>query len=172
MQIVALGLIALAVPLYLVFDGLRDDLAQSASELFGVQTQLAALSTPAPDVQQLTAQVARTEAALAALTASQPPTGMDWPQLAGVIDSYDPQQITLLALTEADNQIILEGRATDNAAVVAYIQSLAASPLFLDIERQSVGTVPTPDAVPNDASKPSAEVRPVRFVLNLVVNPP
>lgn len=170
LQIVALGLIALALPLYLIFSQLRDELAQSENELMEVQAHLAALSTSSPEVQQLTEQVAQTEALVSALVAAPPPVGMNWPQLASAIGSYDRQQITLVALTEVDNRLTLEGRATDNAAVVAYIQSLAASPLFLNIERQSVERVSAPGSAPAAVSEPGAELRPVRFVLNLVVS--
>lgn len=170
LQIVALGLAALAIPLYLAFGQLQNEVAQIGRELMEVQAHLAALNTPSSEVQQLTEQVAQTDALLAALVAAPPPAGMNWSQIAGAISGFDRQQIILVTLTEIDNRIILEGRATDNAAVVAYIQSLAASPLFLNIERQSVGIVAAQASTPDAASEPSAELRPVRFVLNLVVN--
>ncbi len=170
LQIVALGLAALAIPLYLAFGQLQNEVAQIGRELMEVQAHLAALNTPSSEVQQLTEQVAQTEALVSALVAAPPPVGMNWPQLASAIGSYDRQQITLVALTEVDNRLTLEGRATDNAAVVAYIQSLAASPLFLNIERQSVERVSAPGSAPTAVSEPGAELRPVRFVLNLVVS--
>lgn len=170
LQVLALGLVALAVPLYLVFGQLRDDVTQTERQLTEVQANLTALSTPSAEVQQLSDQVAQTEALLDALATAPPPVGVDWPQLASAIAGYDAQKIVLVTLTEADNGIILEGRAVDNAAVVAYIKALSASPLFLDIERQSVRTVPAPDVTPESPSELSAELWPAHFVLNLVVN--
>jgi Tfp pilus assembly protein PilN len=193
LQITALALAALALPFYLIFTQLRGEAAQLASDLATVEARIAALSAPAPEVEALTAQAAAILTLTAALEAARPPAGVNWPAVITAIDGYDRGQIELTALTQTDNQLLLEGRAVDNAAVVAYVQQLAASPYLADVEVQSIkltgaaaraadgradGTATTwtvsapaqkaePAATP--VVSPTPDPRPAQFVLVLVV---
>ena len=53
-------------------------------------------------------------------------------------DAFDRDQIELTTLTQTDNQILLEGRAANNEAVVAYVKQLEMSPLLVSVDVQSI----------------------------------
>jgi Tfp pilus assembly protein PilN len=193
LQITALGLAALALPLYLVFTQLRAESTQLATELAAVQARVAALNAPSPEVDALTLQAAEIVTLTAALNAARPPVGVNWPAVVAAINMYDRAQIALTGLTQTDNRIMLEGRATDNSVVVAYVQQLAASPLFVSVDVQSIKLTQSvarvffgrPDetattwlaAAPAQLAEPTPrpegtrtpDPRPAQFVLVLVV---
>lgn len=191
LQITALGLAALMLPLYLVFTQLRAESVDLATELAAVEARAQTLNAPSPEVDALTAQAAEIYTLTTALEAGRPPIGVNWPAVIGAINGYDRSQIALTMLTQTDNRIALEGRATDNAAVVAYVQQLSASPLFVSVEVQSIkltgatahGSAARPDtaattwlvaapaqaAQPTPLPEPTPDPRPAQFVLVLVV---
>jgi Tfp pilus assembly protein PilN len=173
LQIAALGLAALALPLYLVFTQLRDEAAQAATELASVQARMEALNAPSPEVEALTAKVTEIDALTAALEAARPPAGVPWPAVIAAINAYDRSQIELTSLTQTDNRLVLEGRATDNPAVMAYVQQLAASPLFVSVEVQSIKMAARTQGVPASGraqeAEPTPDPRPAQFVLALTV---
>jgi Tfp pilus assembly protein PilN len=157
LQITALGLLALAAPLYLIFGQLRGDVTRLESEYANLNARLAALNTPAPEVQALTDQLAKLDALSGQLAAEKPPVGVNWPGVIAAIGDYDRAQITLLSLTQTENQLTLEGEAVSNDAVVAYVKSLSTAPLFASVEIQSI--------------KLSTDVQSAHFVLVLIANP-
>ena len=193
LQITALGLAALMLPLYLIFAQLRTESTDLATELVAVDARTQALNAPSPEVDALTVQAAEILTLTAALEAARPPIGVNWPAVIAAINGYDRSQIALTMLTQTDNRIALEGRAADNAAVVAYVQQLWAAPFFVSVEVQSIkltgatargsaarreatGTTwlaaaPAQAAQPTPLPEltPTPDPRPAQFVLVLVV---
>jgi len=194
LQITALGLAALALPLYLVFTQLRAESIQLATELASVQASTEALGAPMPEVDALTAQAAEIDALTAALEAAQPPPGVNWPAVIAAINTYDRDRIELTALTQTDNRVLLEGRASDNEVVWAYVKQMAASPWLVNVDVQSIKLAhdstrasggetattmlvrapvqraqPTPEPTLEPTPEPTPDPHPARFVLVLVV---
>ena len=138
LQITALGLAALALPLYMVFTQLRAESVELATELASIQASTEALSAPLPQVEALTAKAAEIITLTTSLEAVPPPAGVNWPAVITAIKTYDRGQIELTTLTQTDNRILLEGRATNNEAVVAYVEQLSMSPWLVNVDVQSI----------------------------------
>ncbi|HXF61795.1 MAG TPA: PilN domain-containing protein [Caldilineaceae bacterium] len=169
LQITALGLVALAIPLSLIFSQVQNELAQLDRELATLQDRLTAASTPSPQAQTLTAQLNQIESLYSSLSAVAPPLGVQWPAVVAAIDRYDRQHITVVSLTQSERRLVLEGRATDNTVVVRYLQDLTASPLFASVEIESMTLMEaaTTATAPGDTLE---ERQPVQFRLALVIN--
>ncbi len=147
--LVAASLILLFIPLSLIVVVTRDDSTRLENELQNVQSELAGMSTPAPEVQELMDVLAQVqssaneiEEARTALAASH----VDWPSVMMAIGNYNPNYLALTSLAQADSRITLEGQAVDNAAVTTYHRALEESGLFSRVILQSVRTVATPFA--------------------------
>ena len=169
LQVIALGLAALAIPLYLIFSQLDQELAQLDQELVTLQERLIAVSTPSPQVQALTAQLDQMNSLYNALSAVAPATGVQWPAVVTAIDRYDQQRITIVSLTQNENRLVLDGRATDNAVVVSYMQDLTASPLFADVEIESMTLTEAAAATAPVVGEALEKRQPVQFRLALVI---
>jgi len=147
--LVVLSLVVFFVPLYLVSAGILSDVGRLRSELSPVQATLTSMAKPAPDTQEKLKTLAHMQSLSAAArtaVASTAANHTDWPALISCISRYDPRQIMLTSLTEADNLITLRGRAINDPAVVAYARALEECKLFSRVVVQSIRSVETPFA--------------------------
>ena len=149
--VIVIGLAACFVPLYLIASGIRNDAIRVNGELQLIQKSLTAVPTPGPDVQKLMTAVAQVDApakeirdAQATITASH----TDWRPVMSAIGNYDSNQLTLTALNQNGNQIILNGRAASDSVVTTYVRALEGSNLFSRVVLQSIKAIGTPTATP------------------------
>jgi len=145
--LVVLSLVVFFVPLYLVAAGILGDVTRLKSDLSPMQATLTSMARPAPDTQEQLKALARVQGlstaartALASISASH----TNWPAMISCISQYDPRQIMLTSLVQADNLITLHGRAVDDPAVVAYARALEECRLFSRVVVQSIRSVDTP----------------------------
>ena len=147
LSLVAAGLAVLILPLYLVSASIRGDIARLEADLQPVQEALAEISTPAPEVLELMNTLTQTQKSAGQLEEAYPSIvagRTDWQAVLAAIGSYDPAQLTLTSLTQADNLITLGGRAIDSSVVVAYADALKESDLFSRVDVQSMSSAATP----------------------------
>jgi hypothetical protein len=155
--LVALGLLVLFVPLYLVATAVRADTQRLESELS--QLQMAEVGGPAanPTVDALQTRVVEAQIesdSLAAVQSSQGAQQVDWPAVVDAIKT-DTNQITLLGVEQIDNRLTISGEAADDTAVIAYAQELEASGQFSRVVVQSITLLPTPHPVITPTTSPT-----------------
>ncbi|MBC7249523.1 MAG: PilN domain-containing protein [Anaerolineae bacterium] len=147
--LVAMALVTFFLPLYLISTAIRANNSHLEANLQSVRAELTRVYTSAPDVQELMTNLAQLQEAIARLEEAYPTVAAqhtDWPTIMSAIGRYDPKQIALISLTHADNRITLNGRAVNDAAVIAYARSLEESNLFSRVVVQSIQTIATPFA--------------------------
>jgi Tfp pilus assembly protein PilN len=140
--LVVVGLAIGLIPLYLVANSARGEVARLNGDLEFVQQQVTIVPTAVPEVQHLLDSLAQVDTpakhvqvAYATIMASR----TDWPQVMTAIGNYDPGQLTISSLTQpVTHQIMLTGQAVNEAAVTAYVRSLQQSNLFANVTLQSI----------------------------------
>lgn len=147
LSLIAISLAALILPLYLVSASVRGDIVSLETEFQSVQDALATVDTPVAEVQELMNTLSQVqesggelEEAHSTIVADQ----ADWSAVMAAIGNYDPDQLALNSLAQANNRITLNGHAINRPAVVAYADGLKASDLFASVEVQSITAVETP----------------------------
>ncbi|GAF91129.1 unnamed protein product, partial [marine sediment metagenome] len=98
LSLVAAGLAVLILPLYLLWTGIRGDIAHLEADLQPVQEALAKISTPAPEVLELMNTLTQTQKSAGQLEEAYPSivaARTDWQAVLAAIGSYDPAQLTL-----------------------------------------------------------------------------
>lgn len=156
--LVAIGFAFLLIAFNFLSANIREDIIRLEADLQAAQEDLDTVSTPAPEVQELMNTLAQVQESASELQEAYPTIvagRMDWAAVMAVISNYDPAQLTLTSITQADNQITLKGRATDNSAVFSYVDALEASGLFSRVDLRSVSKVPTPFATPTSPGTPA-----------------
>ncbi|HLF25108.1 MAG TPA: PilN domain-containing protein [Anaerolineae bacterium] len=150
--LVVLGLAILFIPLYLSATTIQTDAERLQAELAVIQASLTSVPTPIPEVQALLStltvvegQIGQAEAVSPTLTAAN----LNWPAVMSAIGSYSPGQIAITSLTQTGSQLTLNGRATDELAVVNYARGLEASTLFSRVIVQSIRVIATPFVTPS-----------------------
>jgi hypothetical protein len=145
--LVVFGLAAGFIPLYLLASGIRSDVTRRSGDLQLVQKSLTAVPTLPPTVQKLVDDLAQVEApaqgiqnAYATVVAGR----TDWQAILAAIRDYDPTQLSITSLAYANNQITLNGRAVNDAAVTDYARALERPHLFAQVVIQSIKVMGTP----------------------------
>ncbi len=149
LALLAAILAILILSLYFVSASMRSDVASLESDLQRVQNDLISVSTPMPEVLELTSTLALTQALASELEEARSTIAVDradWPAVMAAIGDYDPDELALDSLAQADNTITLKGRAVDRSIVVAYADDLKASDLFAAVNVQSISAATTPFA--------------------------
>lgn len=151
LSLIAVILAVLILPLWLVSASMRGGAASLETEVQSVQGDLARVSTPLPEVQELMNKLdqiqqsgSELEEAQATLAAERP----DWPAVMAAIGNYNPDELSLDSLAQTNSQITLNGRAIDRSVVMAYADDLQASDLFSSVDVQSISSVETPFVAP------------------------
>ena len=131
--LIAGSLLLALLPFGLLSRSLGSDIQAAGAELAQIQAQLRESPTPPPDVVPLLAtletlqqQVEQLESTAGTLRRAS----INWSIVADTVRQYDPQQLTIVALTQERRQIVLKGEAIRDEVVVDYKQSLEASGLF------------------------------------------
>jgi len=175
--LVVISFAAFFIPLYFVSASIRSENTRLETDLQFVQQALTEGHTPAPEVQELMNTLAQVQEAAGeiegahnAITAGH----TDWAAVMAAIGNYDPAQLTLTSLTQADNRITLNGRAIDDSIVIAYARALEESTLFSRVVVQSLRTIATPFATPTstEGGAPGAPLTPTVTVTPTVTPTP
>jgi len=146
---------AFFIPLYFVSASIRSENTRLESDLQSIQGALAEGHTPEPDVQDLMDELAQVQEVASEIEGAHSAVAAehtDWAAVMAAIGNYDLAELTLTSLTEADNRIMLNGRAIDDSVVVAYAHSLEESNLFSRVVVQSLRTIATPFATPTSTA--------------------
>ncbi|MDX2137653.1 MAG: PilN domain-containing protein [Chloroflexota bacterium] len=155
--LLALGIAALFLPLYLVSAAIGEATVPLQTELDSVQ---ATLTTP-PEVPS--EEVALTEQLLAlraqlSLIEDAPSTLVaahtDWPAIMAAVRSYDANRVRLTGFTHENERLTIAGNAVEERAVFEYSEVLEQTGLFsrVSVQSISISTQPTPTIAPTPAS--------------------
>lgn len=80
--------------------------------------------------------------ALEQLSATLSPGHFDWPLAMTALGNYDHKQVEITSLTQNAQQIVIEGGAADEAAVMLYVSALREYREFSRVVVQSITLVP------------------------------
>lgn len=145
--LIVVGMAIFFVPLLLVGNTIRNDAARLDADFNLVVDQINAVPTPNAEIDalnaELTAIVSQTQQ-LQGINQQLSLFRPNWPAIMDVIGAFDPAQIQLQSLTQANNRLTLTGRALNDVAISAYVAWLEQSPLFARVIRQSIRVLPTP----------------------------
>lgn len=147
--LVVLSLGLLFVPLYLISDSLRQENVRLQTEATLIQQTLAVSPQPNSTEAALTDTLMQIQAQKGALEAIQPTLiaeHIPWSEVMFMLGSYDPNQLSITALSQSGNQLAVQGQAADQSQVMAYVESLKKSDLFADVVVQSMISGATPQA--------------------------
>ncbi|MBI4671095.1 MAG: PilN domain-containing protein [Chloroflexi bacterium] len=134
-----LGLFML--PLTLVAASLTAQVSTLNDDVQAVIAAETTLPTLLPRVQSLNKQLAQVQAQAKQLQAVKPTLAagaLDWTTIMSAIGNYDPNQIAVDGLSTSDEMLIVTGRAANDAAILAYVNSLQQSNTFKNVVLQSV----------------------------------
>ena len=145
--LIVIGLAILFVPLFLVFNTLRTDVARLQGELEPLQAEIAIQGTPPPELQLLMEQAAAANGEVDAIAAVYPTliaSHIDWQPAMQTLSSYDQSQMLLTNITQEVRRLTIVGKAMDQSQVVAYARALEESGLFNSVEIQSITQIEGP----------------------------
>lgn len=160
--LVILSFMLLLLPLYLISTTIQQDISTLESELTDLQATLAYTPPPVPEEEALRQSLDEARSLLNLLQ----PLGneltaghINWPETIAVIGAYDQRHIELTTLTQTENRLIVNGRAEDETAVMAYADVLQESNLFERVIVQSITMrdVPGPTPAAEDAPTPAPQ---------------
>lgn len=139
----------LFLPLLLTANRLDEENLRLSAGLLQMQTQAADYALPGAGSEELQATLTQAEALLAELEpvySSLSGSQIDWPEVIGLIMTYDINLLAVDGLAQTDNRLVISGRAETEAAVLAYASSLEASGRFSRVVVQAitVNVAPTP----------------------------
>jgi len=145
--LVAFSLMLSVVPFYLVSLTFRTDIARAGSRLEQAQQALTVVPSPDAEIETLMADLAEIKQASDTISQTYPTLvagHTDWRTVMERIGNYNPTQITLNSLSQADSRIVLAGQASDDSVVIAYTRNLKESGLFADVILESMTVIATP----------------------------
>jgi Tfp pilus assembly protein PilN len=161
--LVVVGMGLLIVPLYLFSLTLDADNDELLAELQPLELTMTSLATPAPEVELLQPTLAYLQTSRGEIETVKTTLAVrrtDWQAVMRAIGSYDPEQLTLESVSQSGNQVTLNGRAVDDAAVVAYANNLEAAQLFSNVVIESILIVATPPPSPTATAPGGADRTP------------
>ncbi|MBI5567390.1 MAG: PilN domain-containing protein [Chloroflexi bacterium] len=159
--LVAMGLVFLFVPLVLINNAIRTDTQRLNADLDSALNQLNTVPTPAPAVQQLSAQLTDVQSQTQQIAAANQQLNVarpNWPGIMAAIAQYDPVLVQIESLTSGDNRVTLSGRAVDQNVVVNYARTLEQSTLFNRVNVQSIRVLATPVVTRTPTITPSVSL--------------
>lgn len=134
----------LAVPLCRAAHVAREEAARVALVADGVAATITALAgggQALASAQQELVAARATADALQPVGAAVSARQVDWPAVLAAIGGYPPESLAVTSLTQEARLLKLQGLATDDAAVVAYVHALERSGLFRRVSVQSIESV-------------------------------
>lgn len=153
--LVAVGMGFFFLPLYLFSSTLADDATSLRNELNSLRAVLTTVPTPLPEVRNLLTPLAQAQTQLNQINAIYPTLAAprpDWTQVMAAIRDYDANFFEINSLTRADNVIVLNGQASGDDVLLAYISSLEQTKLFTRVTIQSQQSLPAIPATPTRTS--------------------
>ncbi len=147
--LVAASWLILLIPLYIVSATVQRDVVRLETNIQTARQALTAVNTPEPEIQELVDEIAQVRSSADEIEqayASAASGHVNWPAVMAAIGNYNPSQLNLTSITQADSRVTLNGRAIDDSAVIAYSRSLEESDLFSRVVVQSVSLIATPFA--------------------------
>jgi Tfp pilus assembly protein PilN len=149
--LVAASFLILLVPLYLVSAAVRGDAARLETNIQAAQQALTTVNTPEPEIQELMDEITQVQGSISEIEQAYSGVAashLNWPAVMAAIGNYDPSQLILDSVTQADNRVTLQGRAIGDSAVIAYSRALEETDLFARVVVQSMSLIATPFATP------------------------
>ena len=165
--LLVLSLSGFFVPLYLVSTTIEERTLAMATEVADLQATLVATLTPDPLEEELRSEFIDLQnqiSTLASLNQSLDTINIDWPIVMSVVGRYNPIQLNITSLSQADKIVTLTGQATLESIVLGYVETLKESGTFEAVLIQSIELVP-PAARQDDTSGAQAPHPPVEFIL-------
>ncbi|MCB9457571.1 MAG: PilN domain-containing protein [Anaerolineaceae bacterium] len=139
--LIALSLGALFLPLYLVSSSIQEETGQLTVTLAALEGTLAVTPQPAAQEQalqdtllQLRGQINEMQPVITGLQTSK----IDWLHTFAVVGTYDTTRMTLTAVSQTENRLVLTGQATSETDVMTYFQMLDESLIFDRVIVQSI----------------------------------
>lgn len=142
--LVVLALGVVLIPLMLITNWVRNDVARLETEILYVRTAMSSTTTLSEEAVKLTADIASVNQLTASILSVTVPSGVNWPLVMNATAQFDPAAIEITSLTQSVDRIQIAGRATSNDAVVRYQQILLDSAVFKDVVVVSMSAVPPP----------------------------
>jgi Tfp pilus assembly protein PilN len=171
--LVVLALGVVLIPLMLITNWVRNDVARLETEILSVRTAISSTTTLSAEAVKLTGDIAAVDQLTASILSVTVPSGVNWPLVMNAAAQYDPAAIEITSLTQAVDKIQIAGRATSNDAVVRYQQTLLDSVVFKDVVVVSMSAVPPPPLPATDEGEEAAPVDlpfgNVEFIIDAVV---
>ncbi|MBK8902281.1 MAG: PilN domain-containing protein [Anaerolineaceae bacterium] len=166
-----LGLVVLFIPLYLTSNTLAGEVVRLESEVFPLQTAVAATPGLPPEagplIITLTAvhnQSSQIDTLLPTLAAAN----VDWPGALSAVNNVDRNQIQITSLEQSGSQLLIRGRAISDDVVTTYARQLEGTGKFAAVEVQSIVQAPEPFFSPTPTA-PLPTATPTTAVTNTPV---
>ncbi len=150
-----LGLVILFVSLYFVSNMLGNEVDRLQSESVPLQTALSAPVQPLPQAQELAVTLTAVHnqtSQMAAILPTLDAENVQWPAVMAVIDDVDSSAIQLSGIEQTGNQLLIRGRAANEAFAIEYAHQLEASGQFRLVVVQSIEQVSEPFLSPTPAT--------------------
>ncbi len=157
--LIILGLALLFVPLFLTSTTIQELTVTLDFERTVVAATLNYTPPPNPTVEALSATllwVRQQGNTVESLQGTLAAMHINWPSVMAVLGAYDPAQLSILAITQNPDNILVKGQAVDQRVVSAYADMLRESGLFQQVD---VGSITIED-VPTATPAPTAEGAP------------
>jgi hypothetical protein len=173
--LLALGIVALFLPLYLVSVAVEESIVPLQAELESLQATITAPPDVRPEEVALTDHLLDLRGQLNAIE-DIPSTLIaghtDWPAIMAAVRSYDANRIRLIGFTHEHVRLTLEGNAVEESAVLGFSNALQQTGLFSRVAIQTISVSPQPTptrpATPEDGENQIAELNmPFLFTLSL-----
>lgn len=145
--LVALGIAALFVPLYLVSVAVEESIVPLQERFDALQETLTAPPRVPPEEVALTDRLLDLRSQLSALS-DVPATLIaghtDWPRIMAAVHSYDANRIRLTGFVHENTRLTLQGNAVEESAVLEFSDVLQDTGLFARVSVQTISLGPTP----------------------------
>ena len=158
MWLIALGVAALFLPIYLVSQSISEALIPLQAEAEALQATLTAPPQVPEEEERLTAQLLNMRSQLNDLREAPATIAAghtDWPAIMGALLQYDANSIRLNSFSHEGAPLILVGNAVAESAVIEYANALEDTGLFTRVSVQSIVLNPPPTATPAPTAEQS-----------------
>lgn len=154
------SLLVLLLPLFLVSNALKDENARMQQDLESIQATLDAPAQVPPQEQALRDEMLQDREAatvLDNLRTDLESRHVNWPDTMLTIGGYDPSQIRITGIVQADRRLTITGQAVTEGDVMTYSQALRDSGWFQTVLIQSISQTALPTATPLPRDRNSTE---------------
>lgn len=145
--LLALGIAALFLPLYLISVAVEESIVPLQAELESLQATMTAPPVVPPEEVALTNRLLDLRGQLGAIE-NIPATLIaghtDWPAIMAAVRSYDANRIRLTGFTHENVRLTLQGNAVEESAVLEYSNALQQTGLFSRVAIQAISVSPQP----------------------------